>query len=178
MSNAATTAAPKMCPICKGIVVLFSDYEDNIEAGIGVQCLECDWKETMADLRKQRNSFHRRCQRAEGVNIRLERQLGEAHVIISQAIKLQAGALAVSKNLPKTKDGATVMPGMVVYAANPFGDEDDERTVQPFHEWGDPEDDDAQSVPWAMNDKQTYRSARDCYSTRAAAEAAAVGVGR
>jgi len=54
MSNATATTTDRMtCPQCGDMVILFSDYEDNTQAGVGLKCLKCGWKETLADVREK-----------------------------------------------------------------------------------------------------------------------------
>ncbi|MBE3088139.1 MAG: hypothetical protein IMZ71_03360 [Chloroflexi bacterium] len=46
----------KNCPQCGALAVLFADYEKNDQTAIGLRCaVRCGWRQTMADLRRQRD---------------------------------------------------------------------------------------------------------------------------
>lgn len=86
---------------------------------------------------------------------------------------------AIVERLPRTADGVPVVPGMKVYKFDTHDGEMRCHVVEPFYEWSDPDDGDADDeyplgVPWAFH-CGIGKSATDCYSTRAAAEAAAKG---
>lgn len=94
-------------------------------------------------------------------------------------LRQAADDAAIVERLPRTKDGVPVVPGMEVYKFDTHDGEMRCHVVEPFYEWGDPEDDDGDTddecplgVPWAFH-CGIGKSATDCYSTRAAADAAA-----
>lgn len=99
----------------------------------------------------------------------------------AKMLRQGADDAAIVERLPRTADGVPVVPGMDVYKFDTHDGEMRCHVVEPFYEWGDPEDSDGDTddecplgVPWAFY-RGIGKSATDCYSTRAAAEAAAKG---
>lgn len=109
----------------------------------------------------------------------MEKASNAAPPIVAAMLRQAARDAAIVERLPRTADGVPVVPGMKVYKFDTHDGEMRCHVVEPFYEWGDPEDaygdtDDEcpLGVPWAFH-CGIGKSATDCYSTRAAADAAA-----
>lgn len=95
----------------------------------------------------------------------------ELHSTVSDLDEKLCNANDIIEKLPKFLDEVSIVPGMAAFC--PWDEPCVELTVADYSEWDEPDDDD--SHKWFINawdGKGSGRNAMDCYSTKAAAEAA------